>query len=104
MLKNKKIGEKKLRTENCQGSDPVIKLLSFILILQGTLALEDALSLGLPIRAEVDTLHMSVEGIDKDSLLHLVLSSLPEEVLNYGTDTYLQLNQKASVRPYYYCY
>lgn len=58
--------------------------------------MEDALSKGLPIRAEVNTLHKSLEGIDKDSLLDLVLSSLPEEVLNYGADTQIQLNQKAS--------
>ncbi|XP_020244757.1 MICOS complex subunit MIC60 isoform X1 [Asparagus officinalis] len=60
----------------------------------GTLALEDALSKGMPIRAEVETLHKSLEGINKDSLLDLVLSSLPEDVLNYGTDTRMQLNQK----------
>lgn len=60
----------------------------------GTLALEDALSKGLPIRAEVDALHKSLEGIDRDSLLDLVLSSLPEETLDYGTSTQMQLNQK----------
>lgn len=60
----------------------------------GTLALEDALSRGLPIRAEVDKLYTSLEGIDRDSLLDLALSSLPEEALNCGVDTHMQLNQK----------
>ncbi|URE03649.1 Mitochondrial inner membrane protein [Musa troglodytarum] len=60
----------------------------------GTLALEDALSRGLPIRAEVDALLKSLEGIDKDSLVELALSSLPEEILNNGTSTQMQLNQK----------
>ncbi|RZS13634.1 hypothetical protein BHM03_00045243, partial [Ensete ventricosum] len=64
--------------------------------LNGTLALEDALSRGLPIRAEVDALLKSLEGIDKDSLIKLALSSLPEEILNNGTSTQMQLNQKAS--------
>ncbi|WOK92152.1 MICOS complex subunit MIC60 isoform X1 [Canna indica] len=60
----------------------------------GTLALEDALSRGLPIQAEVDTLIKSFEGIDKDSLLEVTLSSLPKEILNYGTITQMQLNEK----------
>ncbi|KAM0936879.1 putative mitochondrial inner membrane protein Mitofilin [Dioscorea sansibarensis] len=60
----------------------------------GTLALEDALSQGLPIRAEIDALHKSLEGIDRDSLLSLALSSLPEEILSFGTYTQMQLNQK----------
>ncbi|KAF8411515.1 hypothetical protein HHK36_004067 [Tetracentron sinense] len=62
----------------------------------GALALEDALSKGLPIQREIDALHTYLEGIDKDSLLDLVLSSLPGETLKYGTDTQLQLNQKAT--------
>uniref|UniRef100_A0A5B7A9L1 MICOS complex subunit MIC60 n=1 Tax=Davidia involucrata TaxID=16924 RepID=A0A5B7A9L1_DAVIN len=60
----------------------------------GALALEDALSKGLPIQKEIDALHIYLEGIDKDSLLDLVLSSLPEETRKYGTDTLLQLNHK----------
>ncbi|XP_008812717.2 MICOS complex subunit MIC60-like isoform X1 [Phoenix dactylifera] len=60
----------------------------------GTLALEDALSKGLPIRAEVAALRKSLEGIDKESLLDLALTSLPEEILNYGSSTQMQLNQK----------
>lgn len=64
--------------------------------LQGALALEDALSKGLPIQQELDALNTYLEGIDKDSLLHLVLSTLPEETRHHGTDTLLQLNQKAS--------
>ncbi|KAL5215993.1 hypothetical protein ABZP36_007394 [Zizania latifolia] len=60
----------------------------------GTLALEDALSTGSPIRTEVDQLRKSLEGIDKDSLLELALSSLPEDVLEYGTDTPMELKQK----------
>ncbi|CAD5171384.1 unnamed protein product [Musa acuminata subsp. malaccensis] len=63
----------------------------------GTLALEDALSRGLPIRAEVDALLKSLEGIDKDSLVELALSCLPEEILNNGTSTQMQLNQKATI-------
>ncbi|XP_006652886.2 MICOS complex subunit MIC60 [Oryza brachyantha] len=60
----------------------------------GTLALEDALSTGSPIRAEVDQLRKSLEGIDKDSLLELALSSVPEDVLEYGSDTPMELKQK----------
>ena len=41
-------------------------------------------------------LHKYLDGIDKDSLLALVLSSLPEETRNHGTDSVLQLNQKVS--------
>ncbi|KAK3042972.1 hypothetical protein RJ639_000949 [Escallonia herrerae] len=61
----------------------------------GAVALEDALSKGLPIQKEIDALHTYLEGIDKDSLLDLVLSSLPEETRKYGTNTLLQLNLKA---------
>ncbi|KAJ7956871.1 Formation of crista junctions 1 [Quillaja saponaria] len=60
----------------------------------GALALEDALSKGLPIQTEIEALRTYLEGIDKDSILDLVLSSLPEETRNNGTDTQLQLNQK----------
>ncbi|KAG5245216.1 mitofilin [Salix suchowensis] len=60
----------------------------------GALALEDALSKGLPIQQEFDALNADLEGIDKDSLLHLVLSTLPEETRHHGTDTLLELNQK----------
>ncbi|XP_073004670.1 MICOS complex subunit MIC60, mitochondrial isoform X2 [Typha latifolia] len=60
----------------------------------GTLALEEALSKGLPVQAEVDSLCKFLEGIDKDSLLELALSSLPEEVLKHGTGTQMQLKQK----------
>lgn len=60
----------------------------------GALALEDALSKGLPIQTEIVVLHKYLDGIDKDSLLALVLSSLPEETRNHGTDSVLQLNQK----------
>ncbi|XP_065874591.1 MICOS complex subunit MIC60, mitochondrial [Euphorbia lathyris] len=60
----------------------------------GALALEDALSKGLPIYQELEVLSTYLEGIDKDSLVHLVLSTLPEETRYHGTDTLLQLNQK----------
>ncbi|KAJ0975105.1 hypothetical protein J5N97_017070 [Dioscorea zingiberensis] len=76
------------RSEEARQSHSVHKLAL------GTLALEDALSQGLPIRSEIDALHKSLEGIDRDSLLSLALSSLPEETLNSGTYTQMQLNQK----------
>lgn len=60
----------------------------------GTLALEDALSKGLPIRTEVDVLYKSLEGIDRGSLLALALSSLPDDTVNKGIDTPFQLSQK----------
>lgn len=60
----------------------------------GALALEDALSKGLPIQTEIEALHNYLEGIDKDSILDLVLSSLPDETRHSGTDTLMQLNQK----------
>lgn len=60
----------------------------------GALALEDALSKGLPIQKEIEALRTYLEGIDKDSLLDLVLSSIPEETRINGTDTVLQLNHK----------
>ncbi|KAJ6918863.1 MICOS complex subunit MIC60-like isoform X1 [Populus alba x Populus x berolinensis] len=63
----------------------------------GALALEDALSKGLPIQQDLDALNAYLEGIDKDSLLHLVLSTLPEETRHHGTDTLLELNQKFNV-------
>lgn len=56
--------------------------------------MEEALSSGSPIRTEVDQLRKSLEGIDKDSLLELALSSLPEDVLEYGSDTRMELKQK----------
>ncbi|KAI4317228.1 hypothetical protein L6164_025117 [Bauhinia variegata] len=58
------------------------------------LALEDALSKGLPIQAEIAFIQSYLKGIDKDSILDLVLESLPEETRNNGADTLLQLNQK----------
>ncbi|KAG5041201.1 hypothetical protein JHK85_013677 [Glycine max] len=60
------------------------------------LALEDALSKGLPIETEIASLQSYLGGIDKDSVLDLVLASLPEETRSNGTDTQLQLKQKAS--------
>ncbi|KAJ4967600.1 hypothetical protein NE237_019449 [Protea cynaroides] len=60
----------------------------------GALALEDALAKGLPIQTEINVLHAYLEGIDRDSLLGLVLSSLPEETMKSGADTQLQLNEK----------
>jgi len=58
--------------------------------------LEDALSKGLPIETEIASLQSYLGGIDKDSILDLVLASLPEETRSNGTDTQLQLKQKAS--------
>jgi hypothetical protein len=69
-------------------------MIEFFISMQGTLALEHALSSGSPIRSEVELLRKSVEGIDKDSLLELALSSLPEDVLDYGSDTMMGLKQK----------
>lgn len=65
-------------------------------ILQRALALEDALSKGLPIQTEIASLQSYLEGTDKDSVLDLVLASLPDETRNNGTDTQLQLKLKAS--------
>ncbi|CAL0325147.1 unnamed protein product [Lupinus luteus] len=62
----------------------------------GTLALENALSKGLPIQTEIASLQCNLEGIDKDSVLDLVLASLPEETRTNGTDTQMQLKHKAS--------
>lgn len=64
--------------------------------MQGAVALDDALSKGLPIETEIDALRSYLDGSDKDSVLDLVLSSLPEETRKNGIDTTLQLNQKAS--------
>ncbi|CAH2076008.1 unnamed protein product [Thlaspi arvense] len=64
--------------------------------LNGALALDDTLSKGLPIQKEIDMLQTYLEGIEKDSILDLVLSSIPEEARSKGTDTILQLNQKFS--------
>ncbi|XP_014515908.1 uncharacterized protein LOC106773685 isoform X2 [Vigna radiata var. radiata] len=58
------------------------------------LALEDALSKGLPIEKEIASLQANLGDIDKDSVLDLVLASLPEETRSNGTDTQLQLKQK----------
>ncbi|KAJ1273017.1 hypothetical protein BS78_06G247900 [Paspalum vaginatum] len=76
------------RSEEARQSHSVHKLAL------GTLALEHALSSGSPIRSEVELLRKSVESIDKDSLLELALSSLPEDVLDYGSDTRIELKQK----------
>ncbi|PPR92639.1 hypothetical protein GOBAR_AA28033 [Gossypium barbadense] len=54
----------------------------------GALALEDALSKGLPIQKEIDALRTYLEGTEKDSVLDLVLSSLPEETRYHGTHTF----------------
>lgn len=76
------------RSEEARQSHSVHKLAL------GALALEDALSKGLPIEKEIETVRDHVEGIDKDSLIALVLSSLPEDTQKYGTDTLSQLNHK----------
>ncbi|KAI3451113.1 hypothetical protein Pfo_007778 [Paulownia fortunei] len=76
------------RSEEARQSHSVHKLAL------GALALEDALSKGLPIQKEIEALHTHLEGIDKDSLIALVLSSLPEDTQKYGTDTLSQLNHK----------
>lgn len=76
------------RSEEARQSHSVHKLAL------GALALEDALSKGLPIQKEIDALNSYIDGIDKDSLLGLVMASLPEDTLTNGTDTILQLNHK----------
>nr|GEU44045.1 MICOS complex subunit MIC60 [Tanacetum cinerariifolium] len=76
------------RSEEARQSHSVHKLAL------GALALEDALSKGLPIQKEIDALNSQIDGIDKDSLLGLVMASLPEDTLRNGTDTILQLNHK----------
>lgn len=76
------------RSEEARQSHSVHKLAL------GALALEDALSKGLPIQKEIDALKSYIHGIDKDSLLGLVMESLPEDTLKNGTDTILQLNHK----------
>ncbi|XP_030468674.2 MICOS complex subunit MIC60, mitochondrial isoform X1 [Syzygium oleosum] len=76
------------RSEEARQSHSVHKLAL------GALALEDALSKGLPIKAEIEALQTYLEGIDKDSVLDLVLSSLPEETIFHGSDTMLQLNHQ----------
>ncbi|KAL1569603.1 hypothetical protein AAHA92_01066 [Salvia divinorum] len=76
------------RSEEARQSHSVHKLAL------GALALEDALSKGLPIKKEIETVRDHLEGIDKDSLIPLVLSSLPEDTQKYGTDTLPQLNHK----------
>lgn len=76
------------RSEEARQSHSVHKLAL------GALALEDALSRGLPIKAEIEALQTYLEGIDKNSVLDLVLSSLPEETIFRGTDTVLQLNHQ----------
>ena len=77
-------------------SNPAYQFLFSAWILQRALALEDALSKGLPIETEIASLQSYLGGIDKDSILDLVLASLPEETRSNGTDTQLQLKQKAS--------
>lgn len=74
-----------------------IKKVYSCFLLQGALALEDALSKGLPIQKEIDALNSYIDGIDNDSLLGLVMASLPEDTLKNGTDTILQLNHKVSL-------
>lgn len=82
-----------------------IQTYNLSMILQGALAMEDALSKGLPIRSEIEALQNYLEGIGKDSGLDLVLSSLPDETRNNGTDTLLHLNQKASyLCPFLFCF
>lgn len=76
------------RTQEAHKSHSVHKLAL------GALALEDALSKGFPIQKEIDALKTSFDGIEKDPVLDLVLSSLPEETRSHGTDTMVQLNQK----------
>ncbi|KAJ1701286.1 hypothetical protein LUZ63_001065 [Rhynchospora breviuscula] len=61
-----------------------------------TLRMEEALSKGLPLKEEVDSLRNSLEEIDKDTLLSLALSSLPKEALDCGTDTQMDLSIKFS--------
>ncbi|KAI7726276.1 hypothetical protein M8C21_023132 [Ambrosia artemisiifolia] len=89
------------RSEEARQSHSVHKLAL------GSLALEDALSKGLPIQKEIDALKTYMDGVDKDSLLGLVMASLPEDTLENGTDTILQLNHKMSckaTRGYAYTY
>ncbi|KAH9608324.1 hypothetical protein KSS87_015491, partial [Heliosperma pusillum] len=62
----------------------------------GALALEDALSNGLPVQAELNALVVYIENVDKDSLLQLAVLSLPEDVRLHGTDSFNAL--KGSLR------
>ncbi|KAG5241759.1 MICOS complex [Salix suchowensis] len=64
------------------------------------LALEDALYKGLPIQQKLDALNTYLDGIDKDSLLLLVLSTLLEETKHHGPNILLELNQKGNLRHY----
>ncbi|XP_057819737.2 MICOS complex subunit MIC60, mitochondrial isoform X2 [Cryptomeria japonica] len=76
------------RSEEARQSHSVHKLAL------GTFALENALMKGAPLHKEVSVLRASVEGIDKDTLLDVALSSLPPETLTEGTKTQAQLHQK----------
>ncbi|KAK4798581.1 hypothetical protein SAY86_030907 [Trapa natans] len=76
------------RSEEARQSHSVHKLAL------GALALEDSLSKGLPIKAEIEALKTYLDGIEKDSVLDLVLSSLPQETIDNGTNTVLQLSQQ----------
>lgn len=50
----------------------------------------------MPIQKDIEALNTYLEGVDKDSLIELVVSSLPEETQKNGSDTVLQLNHKVS--------
>ncbi|XP_023634942.1 MICOS complex subunit MIC60 [Capsella rubella] len=76
------------RSEEARQSHSVHKLAL------GALVLDDTLSKGLPVQKEINMLETYLEGTHKDSILGLVLSSLPEEARTNGTETVLQLNQK----------
>ncbi|CAK7334515.1 unnamed protein product [Dovyalis caffra] len=63
----------------------------------GALALEDALSKGLPVQKELDALNTYLDGIDKDSLLHLVLSTLPEETRHHESPNVSEAGNSANL-------
>lgn len=76
------------RSEEARQSHSVHKLAL------GALALEDALSEGLPVEKDLEAMHTYLDGVGGDSLINLVISSIPDETRKNGSDTLLQLKNK----------
>ncbi|KAG5412490.1 hypothetical protein IGI04_000057 [Brassica rapa subsp. trilocularis] len=82
------------RSEEARQSHSVHKLALEVRVIVGCTCAGRYTLQRLPIQNEIDMLQTYLEGIHQDSMLDLVLSSLPEEALSTGTDAVQPLNQK----------
>jgi hypothetical protein len=63
-------------------------------LVQGALALGDAITQGTPLRKELELLMQAISGLGDDELVEMAAMSLPEDALKEGIWTQNQLQEE----------